>query len=123
MSTRDRALLRAVGVGRAELVCGCVPHLLVDGLHVCDQDTHALAGLIAPAIPGRVGMRVLAVLTDAGQQALADAEVTACAPAVASGAVSLSRPAADARRPRHGALNRRPGPDPSPCTTRSETHV
>ena len=51
-----------------------VPHLLVDGLHVCDQDTHALAGLIAPAIPGRVGMRVLAVLTDAGARAL---EVTA----------------------------------------------
>ena len=77
MSARGRALLRAVRVGRGELVCGCVPHLLVDGLHVCDQDTHALAGLIAPAIPGRAGMRVLAVLTDAGQQALADAEVAA----------------------------------------------
>ena len=77
MSARDRALLCAVRVGRAELVCGCVPHLLVDGLQVCDQDTHALAGLIAPAIPGRAGMRVLAVLTDAGQQALADAEVAA----------------------------------------------
>ena len=69
---------------------GCVPHLLVDGLHVCDQDTHALAGLIAPAIPGRVGMRVLAVLTDAGRQALADAEVAACAPAVAAGAAVVS---------------------------------
>ena len=77
MSARGRALLRAVRVGRGELVCGCVPHLLVDGLHVCDQDTHALAGLIAPAIPGRVGMRVLAVLTDAGQRALAGAEVAA----------------------------------------------
>jgi len=77
-------------VGRAELVCGCEPHLLVDGLHVCDQDTRALAGLIAPAIPGRAGMRVLAVLTDAGQQALGDAEVTACAPALASGAAVVS---------------------------------
>ena len=77
MSARGRALLRAVRVGRGELVCGCVPHLLVDGLHVCDQDTHTLAGLIAPAIPGRAGMRVLAVLTDAGQQALAGAEVAA----------------------------------------------
>jgi len=77
VSARNRALLRAVAVGRAELVCGCEPHLLVDGLHVCDQDTHTLAGLIAPAIPGRVGMRVLAVLTDAGQRALADAEVAA----------------------------------------------
>ena len=77
MSARGRALLRAVRVGRGELVCGCVPHLLVDGLHVCDQDTHALAGLIAPAIPGRAGMRVLAVLTDAGRRALAGAEVAA----------------------------------------------
>ncbi len=90
MSARDRALLRAVQVGRAELVCGCEPHLLVDGLHVCDQDTHALAGLIAPAIPGRVGMRVLAVLTDAGQRVLAGAEVAACAPAVAPGAAVVS---------------------------------
>jgi len=47
-----------------------VPHLLVDGLNVCAQDTLALAGLIAPAIPGRVGMRVLAQLTDAGMSAL-----------------------------------------------------
>jgi len=77
VSARDRAVLRAVAVGRAELVCGCEPHLLVDGLHMCDQDTYVLAGLIAPAIPGRVGMRVLAVLTDAGRRALADAEVAA----------------------------------------------
>jgi len=77
VTARDRALLRAVRVGRAELVCGCVPHLLIDGLHVCDQDTHALTGLIAPAIPARAGMRVLAVLTDAGQRALAGAEVAA----------------------------------------------
>jgi len=90
VSARDRAVLLAVAVGRAELVCGREPHLLVDGLHVCDQDTHALAGLIAPAIPGRVGMRVLAVLTDAGRQALAGAEVTACAPALASGAAVMS---------------------------------
>ncbi len=71
LSRRDLALLRAVHVGRAELVCGRQPHLLVDGLHVCDQqDTAALAGLIAPAIPGQVGMRVLARLTDAGSRAL-----------------------------------------------------
>jgi hypothetical protein len=89
VSARGRAILRAVAVGRGELVCGCVPHLLVDGLHVCDQDTHALAGLVAPAIPGRPGMRVLAVLTDAGRRALAGTEV-ACAPAVAAGAVVVS---------------------------------
>jgi len=74
LSRRALSLLRAVRVGRGVLVCGCVPHLLVDGLHVCDMDTHALAGLIAPAIPGQVGMRVLARLTDAGTRAL---EVTA----------------------------------------------
>ncbi len=70
LTRRDLALLRAVRVGRAELVCGCQPHLLVDGLHVCDSDTFTLAGLIAPTIPGQVGMRVLARLTDAGTRAL-----------------------------------------------------
>ena len=74
LSRRARSLLRAVLTGRGQLVCGCVPHLLVDGLHVCDMDTLALAGLIGPAIPGQVGMRVLARLTDAGTRAL---EVTA----------------------------------------------
>ena len=70
MSHRARSLLRAVQIGHAELVCGRVPHLLVDGLHVCDSDTLALAELIGPAIPGQVGMRVLAVLTDAGKLAV-----------------------------------------------------
>ena len=55
LSRRALSLLRAVRVGRGVLVCGCVPHLLVDGLHVC---------------PGQVGMRVLARLTDAGTRAL-----------------------------------------------------
>ena len=70
LSRRTLSLLRAVRVGRGVLVCGRVPHLLVDGLNVCAQDTLALAGLIAPAIPGQVGMRVLAVLTDAGKLAV-----------------------------------------------------
>ena len=70
LSSRTLSLLRAVRVGRGVLVCGCEPHLLVDGLHVCDMDTLTLAGLIAPAIPGQVGMRVLATLTDAGARAL-----------------------------------------------------
>ena len=70
LSRRALSLLRAVRVGRGVLVCGCVPHLLVDGLHVCDMDTLALAGLIGPAIPGQPGMRVLAQLTDAGMSAL-----------------------------------------------------
>jgi len=70
LTYRARSLLRAVRAGHGVLVCGCVPHLLVDGLHVCDMDTLALAGLIGPAIPGQVGMRVLARLTDAGMSAL-----------------------------------------------------
>ena len=70
LSHRARSLLRAVRVGRAVLICGCQPHLLVDGLHVCDMDTLTLAGLIGPTIPGQVGMRVLARLTDAGTRAL-----------------------------------------------------
>jgi len=70
LTRRALSLLRAVRAGRAVLVCGCVPHLLVDGLHVCDSDTFTLAGLIAPSIPGQVGMRVLARLTDAGTRAL-----------------------------------------------------
>ena len=72
LSHRSRSLLRAVRTGHGELVCGCVPHLLVDGLHVCDSDAAPLiaAGLIAPDLPGQVGMRVLAVLTDAGRNAL-----------------------------------------------------
>lgn len=76
MTARDRAILRAVAVGRAQLVCGCEPDLIVDGCWCCDQTAaHALArdGLIAPHIPGRPGTTVLAVLTDAGRQALDDA--------------------------------------------------
>ncbi len=73
MTGRDRALLRAVAAGRAELVCGREPHLLIDGRHVCDQDSAVLthAGLITPAVAGRVGVRVPAALTGAGRDALA----------------------------------------------------
>ena len=71
-SYRSRSLLRAVLTGHGELVCGRVPHLLVDGMNVCGSDAAPLiaAGLIAPDLPGQVGMRVLAVLTDAGRNAL-----------------------------------------------------
>ncbi|MGH9290832.1 MAG: hypothetical protein ACRD0V_21470 [Acidimicrobiales bacterium] len=76
MTARDRSILRAVSVGRAELVCGCEPDLLIDGCWCADQHAaHQLArgGLIAPHIPGRPGMRVLAILTDAGRRELAGA--------------------------------------------------
>lgn len=67
------SMLRAVAAGRGELVCGCEPDLLVDGLPCCDQFTaHRLtsAGLIRPAVQATVGQRVRAELTTAGQAAL-----------------------------------------------------
>ena len=73
LNHRERATLRAVAGGRAEISCSCEPDLFIDGLSCCDQTTvHRLArlGLIAPARPGRCGERVLAVLTESGTLAL-----------------------------------------------------
>lgn len=72
VSRRDRAILRAVAAGRAEMTCSCEPDLFIDGLCCCDQSTaHRLAhdGLIAPA--ALTGSRVRAVLTAAGAATLA----------------------------------------------------
>jgi hypothetical protein len=69
LTRRDRAILRAVAAGGAELVYGAVPDLLLDGRCCCDQSAaHQLAqaGLIAPAGAAKVGQRVLACLTPAG---------------------------------------------------------
>ncbi|MGH3979921.1 MAG: hypothetical protein ACRDRZ_13130 [Pseudonocardiaceae bacterium] len=80
MTARDYAILRAVAVGRGQLVCGCEPDLLIDGCWCADQcAAHRLAreGLIAGQIPGTTGMRVLAILTDAGRRALAEVGVGA----------------------------------------------
>jgi hypothetical protein len=71
---------RAVANGRAELVYGAEPDLLLDGRCCCDQvAAHRLAraGLIAPAelVPGvlaGVGQRVPARLTAAGTAQLAN---------------------------------------------------
>ncbi|WP_019819169.1 hypothetical protein [Saccharomonospora saliphila] len=74
LNHRERATLRAVSRGDAEITCSSEPDLFLDGLACCDQGTaHRLAraGLIAPAYAGRPGQRVPAVLTDAGQRALA----------------------------------------------------
>ncbi len=60
LSVRDRAILRAVARGRAELVWGSEPDLYLDGRFCCDQSAvHRLvrAGLIAPAVDGAVGQR------------------------------------------------------------------
>jgi hypothetical protein len=73
LTHRDRAILRAVAGGTAELLGGSQPDLLVDGRCCSDQmAAHRLAhaGLIAPAAPGRVGQRVPARLTAAGHQKL-----------------------------------------------------
>ena len=70
LSGRDRAILRAVARGRAELVWGSEPDLYLDGLFCCDQSAvHRLVrtGLIAPAETVPVGTRVPAVVTTAGR--------------------------------------------------------
>jgi hypothetical protein len=70
LSVRDRAILRAVAHGRAELVWGSEPDLYLDGRFCCDQNAvHRLvrAGLIAPEVEGGVGQRLPAVITTAGR--------------------------------------------------------
>lgn len=73
LNYRERATLRAVARGVAEMTCSSEPDLFIDGLACCDQGTvHQLAkrGYIAPIRPGRSGERVRAVITEAGQAAL-----------------------------------------------------
>jgi hypothetical protein len=69
LTHRDRAILRAVAGGTAELLGGSQPDLLVGGLCCCDQMAArrlAHAGLIAGARPALMGQRVPARLTAAG---------------------------------------------------------
>jgi hypothetical protein len=73
LSGRDRAILRAVAAGGAELQLGSEPDLFFDGRCCCDQSAaHQLvrAGFIAAATLGLVGRRVAATLTAAGHEAL-----------------------------------------------------
>ena len=73
LSHRDRAILRAVAGGTAELIGGSEPDLLVGGRCCCDQmAAHRLAraGLITGAAPAEPGQRVPARLTPAGHQEL-----------------------------------------------------
>lgn len=73
LNYRERATLRAVARGGAEMTCSCEPDLFVDGLACCDQNTvHRLVrqGLIAPARGGLPRELVPAVITDAGLTAL-----------------------------------------------------
>ena len=80
LSGRDRAILRAVATGGAELAWGVEPDLLLDGRYCCDQPAaHRLAraGLIAPAAACPAGQRVAATVTEAGLRELAGALVAA----------------------------------------------
>jgi hypothetical protein len=73
LSGRDRAILRAVAAGGAELQLGTEPDLFFDGRSCCDQSAaHHLvrAGYIAAATLGLVGQRVAAALTPAGRDAI-----------------------------------------------------
>jgi hypothetical protein len=70
LSVRDRAILREVAEGRAELVWGSEPDLYIEGRSCCDQSAvHRLvrAGLIAPAVEVAVGRRIPATITTAGR--------------------------------------------------------
>ncbi|WP_232664389.1 hypothetical protein [Pseudonocardia sp. TRM90224] len=73
LTGRDRAILRAVAAGNAELEWGAEPDLFLDGRCCCDQAAaHRLAraGYIAPAAVCTAGQRVAACLTAAGKQEL-----------------------------------------------------
>ncbi len=74
LSHRDRAILRAVADGSAELLVGAEPDLFVEGRCCTDQlAVHRLAraGLIVATAPASPGQRVTARLTVAGQTLVA----------------------------------------------------
>lgn len=73
LNPRERATLRAVADGDAEISCSSEPDLFVQGLPCCDQATArrlARLGLIEPTRQGRRGERVPATVTGAGRGAL-----------------------------------------------------
>ena len=73
LTCRDRAILRAVGGGGAELTGGAEPDLFLDGRCCADQlAAHRLAraGLIAAVGSGAPGGRVAARLTAVGRDAM-----------------------------------------------------
>ncbi|WP_020666803.1 hypothetical protein [Amycolatopsis nigrescens] len=82
LNHRERATLRAVALGTAEISCSCEPDLFIDGLACCDQATaHRLAarGLVLPERTGRRGERVPARLSTAGMAALGESRKTTAA--------------------------------------------
>lgn len=70
LTGRDRAILRAVDGGAAELSGGNEPDLFLDGRSCCDQAAArrlVRLGLIASAVEGAVGRRGPATLTADGR--------------------------------------------------------
>lgn len=73
LTHRDRAILRAVAMGSAELLGEAAPDLFLDGRCCTDQLAArrlARAGLIVAAGPAEAGTRRPARLTAAGQRAV-----------------------------------------------------
>jgi hypothetical protein len=73
LSHRDRAILRAVAGGGAQLSVSSEPDLFVDGRCCSDQIAArrlAHAGLIVATAPARTGQRVPAELSPTGEQEL-----------------------------------------------------
>lgn len=69
LNGRERATLRAVALGKAEITCSQEPDLFIDGLPVCDQfAAHRLTrqALIISCQPGNPGELVPAMLSEAG---------------------------------------------------------
>lgn len=73
LSFRDRAILRAVDGGQAELLGTAEPDLFLDGRCCSDQVAFrrlARNGLITAVAPATPGVRVAACLTPAGRRLL-----------------------------------------------------
>lgn len=73
LNRRERATLRAVALGGAEISCSSEPDLFLDGLACCDQSTaHRLArlGLVVATREGRPNERVPAQVTNKGRWVL-----------------------------------------------------
>jgi hypothetical protein len=80
LTCRDRAILRAVAAGTAELSGGMHPDLFLEGRCCCDQlAAHRLveSGLIASSVAAGPCLRVPARLTAAGQAALGQPDPSA----------------------------------------------
>jgi len=84
LNHRERATLRAVALGHAEITCSCEPDLFIDGLACCDQSTaHRLAkqGLIVATRVAQYGTRVPALITNLGRAALGEPPIITTAAA------------------------------------------